>query len=144
MNKRNSKVFITTKVYDLLAIDRDEVIKDIQNTIDSSLGPNKVKFTMVVWKKEVILNFFRTYMDELDVSKDHIYCWDADLITGRKMGNFSLPYSWPTVPFGYLFYLDQPDFKECYRKSAKALGASKFKEMVIEPTKDCLTVRLLY
>ena len=66
------------------------------------------------------------------------------LITGRGIEGFPVPYMWPTVPFGYPFSTGIDDFIPCYKKSAKELGASRMKDIMITHDKDNLNVRLFF
>ncbi|MBR5593348.1 MAG: hypothetical protein IKW46_04660, partial [Bacteroidaceae bacterium] len=74
----------------------------------------------------------------------NIFCADMDLITGRGIEGFAVPYMWPTVPFGYPFSTGIDDFIPCYKKSAKKLGASRMKDIMITHSKNNLNVRLFY
>ncbi len=67
-----------------------------------------------------------------------------DLITGRGIEGFAVPCMWPIAPFGYPFSTGIYEFITCYKKSAKELGASRMKDIVIEHNDDNLNVRLLY
>ena len=95
--------------------------------------------------KEVIINFWRSYNEWYHPKEtNNIFCADMDLITGRGIEGFAVPYMWPTVPFGYLFSTGIDDFIPCYKKSAKKLGASRMKDIMITYDKDNLNVRLFY
>ena len=67
-----------------------------------------------------------------------------DLITGRGIEGFAVPCMWPIAPFGYPFSTGIDEFITCYKKSAKELGASRMKDIVIEHNDDNLNVRLQY
>ena len=67
-----------------------------------------------------------------------------DLFTGCGIEGFAVPYMWPTSPFGYPFSTDIDDFITCYKKSAKKLGASRMKDIMITHDDDNLNVRLFF
>lgn len=140
------KIFLVGKVYDLSTISVQKIIDDVQSRLDAHYGKGCCVFSINVWKeeKEVTINFWRNYMDSYNTDDKSIFCADMDLITGRGIEGFAVPYMWPTVPFGYLFSTGIDDFIPCYKKSAKELGASRMKDIMITHDKDNLNVRLFY
>ena len=101
-------------------------------------------FDAIEDEKEVTINFRRNYKDSYNTDDKSIFCYDADLLTGRRINGFQVPVMWPTVPFGYLFSLELDDFITCYKKSAKKLGASRMKDIMITHSKNNLNVRLFF
>ena len=140
------KIFLVGKVYDLSIIPVQKIIDDVQSRLDAHYGKGCCVFCINVWKeeKEVTINFWRNYKDSYNTDDKSIFCADMDLITGRGIEGFAVPYMWPTVPFGYLFSTGIDDFIPCYKKSAKKLGASRMKDIMITHDKDNLNVRLFY
>ena len=140
------KIFLVGKVYDLSTISVQKIIDDVQSRLDAHYGKGCCVFSIYVWKeeKEVTINFWRNYKDSYNTDDKSIFCADMDLITGRGIEGFAVPYMWPTVPFGYLFNTGIDDFIPCYKKSAKKLGASRMKDIMITHDKDNLNVRLFY
>ena len=140
------KVFLAGKLYDLATISTQNIQTDVQSRLDAHYGSGCIIFKINVWKqsKEVTINFWRNYKDSYNTDSKSIFCADMDLITGRGINGFQVPCMWPTVPFGYLFSLELDDFITCYKKSAKKLGASRMKDIMITHDKDNLNVRLLF
>lgn len=141
------KIFLTGKVYDLSTITVQEIIDDVQSRLDTYYGKNRIRFTLNVDKqaKEVIINFWRSYKEGYHPEEpNNIFCLDMDLLSGRGIDGFAVPRMWPTAPFGYLFSTGIEHFIPCYKKSAKVLGASRMKDIMIEHSENNLNVRLFY
>ena len=141
------QIFLGGKVYDLSIIPVQEIMDDVQRRLDTHYGKGRILFTLNVCKqtKEVIINFWRSYNEWYHPKEtNNIFCADMDLITGRGIEGFAVPYMWPTVPFGYPFSTGIDDFIPCYKKSAKELGASRMKDIQISHNEHNLNVRLFY
>ena len=141
------QIFLGGKVYDLSIIPVQEIMDDVQRRLDTHYGKGRILFTFNVCKqaKEVIINFWRSYNEWYHPEEtNNIFCADMDLITGRGIEGFAVPYMWPTVPFGYPFSTGIDDFIPCYKKSAKELGASRMKDIQISHNEHNLNVRLFY
>ena len=140
------KLFLVTEVYDLNTVTEEDIRIDVQSRLDAHYGKGCCVFSINVWKeeKEVTINFWRNYKDSYNTDDKSIFCADMDLITGRGIEGFAVPYMWPTVPFGYPFSTGIDDFIPCYKKSAKELGASRMKDIMITHDTDYLNVRLFY
>ncbi|MBE6300204.1 MAG: hypothetical protein E7083_07770 [Bacteroidales bacterium] len=140
------KIYLVGKVYDLFTTTANEIETDVQSMLDAHYGSNHVIFRINVWKKEkeVTINFYRSYNDWYKADSKSIFCADMDLITGRGINGFQVPCMWPTAPFGYPFSTGIDDFITCYKNSAKELGASRMKDIVITHNKDNLNVRSFY
>ena len=90
-------------------------------------------------------NFCFFYLKLVSVeNKTDIFCADMDLITGRGINGFQVPSMWATAPFGYPFCIGIDEFITCYKESAKELGASRMKDIIIDYDKEYLNVRLLF
>lgn len=139
-------LFLVGRVYDLATATAQEIQTDVQNRLDAHYGSNHVIFRINVWEqpKEVTINFLRSYNDWYKTDNKSVFCADADLFTGRGIDGFKVPDMWPTVPFGYPFDLGIDDFITCYKNSAKNLGASKMKDIMITHDRGNLNVRLFY
>ena len=141
------KIFFVGKVHDLFTTTDNEIETDVQSMLDAHYGSNHVISRINVWKqsKEVAINFRRSYNDWYQGENDKtIFCADADLLTGRGVDGFKVPDMWTTAPFGYPFSTGIDDFITCYKNSAKELGASRMKDIVITHNRDNLNVRLFY
>jgi hypothetical protein len=141
------QIFLVGKVYDLSKVTVQEIKDDVQNRLDAHYGKGCIVFTLNVDKqaKEVIINFWRSYNEWYHPKEtNNIFCADMDLITGRGIEGFAVPYMWPTAPFGYPFSTGIEDFIPCYKKSAKELGASRMKDIQISHNEHNLNVRLFY
>ena len=141
------QIFLGGKVYDLSIIPVQEIVDDVQRRLDTHYGKGRILFTLNVCKqtKEVIINFWRSYNEWYHPEEtNNIFCADMDLITGRGIEGFAVPYMWPIVPFGYPFSTGIDDFIPCYKKSAKELGASRMKDIQISHNEHNLNVRLFY
>ena len=140
-------IYLVGKVIDLSKVTVQEIMDDVQRRLDTHYGKGRILFTLNVCKqtKEVIINFWRSYNEWYHPEEtNNIFCADMDLITGRGIEGFAVPYMWPTVPFGYPFSTGIDDFIPCYKKSAKKLGASRMKDVMITHSKNNLNVRLFY
>lgn len=146
--KTNTTIYVAGKVYDLATITANEIETDVQNRLDAHYGKDSIIFRINVWKKEkeVTINFFRNYDEEWYKGEDDktIFCADADLLTGRRIDGFEVPDMWPMAPYGLPFSLRLDEFITSYKNSAKELGASRMKNIVITHGNDNLNVRLLY
>ena len=141
------KVFLVGKVYDLSITTANVIEADVQSRLDAYYGSGCIIFKINVWKqsKEVTINFWRNYNEWYHPeNKTNIFCADMDLITGRGINGFQVPCMWPTAPFGYPFSTGIDEFITCYKESAKELGASRMKDIMIEHSEKNLNVRLFY
>ena len=141
------QIFLGGKVYDLSIIPVQEIMDDVQRRLDTHYGKGRILFTLNVCKqtKEVIINFWRSYNEWYHPEEtNNIFCADMDLITGRGIEGFAVPCMWPIAPFGYPFSTGIDEFITCYKESAKELGASRMKDIMITHSKDNLNVRLFY
>ena len=141
------KIFLVGKVYDLAKVSVKEIKDDVQSSLDTHYRKGCFLFTLNVDKqaKEVIINFWRSYKECYHPEeRNNIFCIDMDLITGRGIDGFAVPCMWPAAPFGYYFSTNIDDFILCYKKSAKVLGASRVKDIMIEHSENNLNVRLFY
>ena len=123
-----------------------EIETDVQSRLDAHYGSGCIIFKINVWKqsKEVTINFWRNYKDSYNTNSKSIFCADMDLITGRGIEGFAVPCMWPIAPFGYPFSTGIDEFITCYKESAKELGASRMKDIMITHDKDNLNVRLFF
>lgn len=141
------KIFLVGKVYDLAKVTALEIIGDVQSRLDTHYGKDKIVFNLCVCEKEkeVTINFRRSYKEWYHPEETtNIFCADMDLITGRGVDDFEVPCMWPTAPLGYPFSTGIDEFITCYKNSAKAIGASRMKDIMIEHNKDVLNMRLFY
>ena len=144
--KMNKTIYVAGKVYDLATTTAEEIKTDVQNRLDAHYGKDCIIFRIKVWnkEKEVTINFWRSYKDSYNTDDKLIFCADADLLTGRGIEGFKVPDMWPIAPFGYAFSLGLDEFITCYKNSAKKLGASRMKNIMITHSNDNLNVRLFY
>lgn len=141
------KVFLVGKLYDLSITTANVIETDVQSRLDAHYGSNYIIFSINVWEKEkeVTINFRRSYNEWYHPeNKTNIFCADMDLITGRGIEGFAVPCMWPTAPFGYPFSTGIDEFITCYKESAKELGASRMRDIMIKHNEDYLNVRLFF
>lgn len=89
------QIFLVGKVYDLSKVTIQRIIADVQNRLDAHYGKNLIRFTLIVDKqaKKVIINFWRSYNEWYHPEEtNNIFCADMDLITGRGIEGFAVPY----------------------------------------------------
>ena len=144
--KMNKTIYVAGKVYDLATTTAEEIKTDVQNRLDAHYGEDHIVFRINVWdkEKEITINFLRNYKDSYNTDDKLIFCADADLLTGRKIDGLEVPDMWPIAPYGYAFSLGLDDFVTCYKNSAKVLGASKMKNIMITHSQKYFNVRLFY
>lgn len=145
----DKKVFIAGKVYDLLAMEKDEVEASVQADLDSYAGKDKVRFELYTIGNAVAMFFYRGFdytPYNADPVKD-IMDADAFMMTAHGYNGFWMPSPFPTLPvpgFGYPYHIRQTDFLDAYRKSAQILGASRIKNasLDINPVSAILRVQV--
>lgn len=140
-------IFLVGKLYDLSTKTENEIEADVQSRLDAHYGSNYIIFRINVCKqsKEVTINFRRNYNEWYHPeNKTNIFCADMDLITGRGIEGFAVPCMWPIAPFGYPFSTSIDEFITCYKESAKELGASRMRDIMIKHDEDYLNVRLFF
>lgn len=140
------KVFLVGKVREIEPGTIMNVQQEIQNELDSVTNERRVVFSVANPKEnEFEFIFERTSLQDL-VKKDKINSVDADTITGTGLNGFSMPEPLPSAPFGSYFntFIDMDDFIDCYKKSARKLGASRMKDISVEITPEYAKLRLVY
>ena len=136
----SKKVFLVGKVHEV------EPATIMIVHLDRLTGEHKVKLAAnMVSEDEIEFTFCRSSLQKL-VEPDMINTADADIITGEGLDDFSMAEPIPTAPFGDYFncFIDQQDFIDCYKKSARALGASRMKDIKLDITPDCVKLTLVY
>lgn len=142
----SKKVFLVGKVHEVEPATIMIVQFGIQCDLDRLTSEHKVGFTAgIVSENEFEFTFSRSSLQKL-VEPDMINTADADVITGEGLGDFRMPEPIPRAPFGTYFncFIDQQEFLECYKKSARALGASRMKDIKLEITPDYVKLTLVY
>ena len=143
----NKKIFITGKIYDLQVMDKDEVEALVQEYLDSAIGKDKVRFELCTIGNMTAMYFHRGFDYSLyhaDPVKD-IMDADAFMMTAHEYEGFMMPVPFPTLPvpgFGYPYHIDQTDFLDAYRKSAKVLGASRIKNASLDIAPQFIVLRV--
>lgn len=143
---KSKKVFLVGKVHEVGPATIMSVQQEIQNDLDRLTGEHKVEFTAgIVSENEFEFTFSRSSLQKL-VEPDMINTVDADIITGEGLGDFRMPEPIPRAPFGTCFncFIDQQEFLDCYKKSARALKASRMKDIKLEITPDHVKLKLVY
>lgn len=143
----NKTIYVAGEVYNLATTTAQDIQADVQSRLDAHYGKGCCVFSINVCKqsKEVTINFRRSYNEWYHPeNKTNIFCADMDLITGRGIEGFAVPYMWESAPFGYPFSTGIDEFITCYKESAKELGASKMRDIMITHDKDNLNVRLFF
>ena len=142
----SKKVFLVGKVHEVEPATIMIVQFGIQCDLDRLTSEHKVGFTAgIVSENEFEFTFSRSSLQKL-VEPGMINTADADTITGEGLGDFRMPEPISRAPFGTYFncFIDQQEFLECYKKSARALGASRMKDIKLEITPDYVKLTLVY
>ena len=121
--KKEKKVFVMGKVYTITETNISEIERAVQEDLDnrpleySTLGADP---------------------------RESIIGEDALIITGDRYNGFIMPSPLPPMPYlGYIIYnLEQSDFLEIYKESAKRLGASKIKDAWLEINPGSIILRV--
>ena len=143
---KSKKVFLVGKVHEVGPATIMSVQQAIQNDLDVLTDGHQVVVSIGIPNpKEIEVSFERMATDDL-LKQDMINTVDADIITGEGLGDFRMPEPIPRAPFGTYFncFIDQTEFIDCYKKSARALGASRMKDIKLEITPDCVKLKLTY
>lgn len=142
----SKKVFLVGKVHEVEPATIMIVQFGIQCDLDRLTGEHKVELAAnMVSEDEIEFTFSRSSLQKL-VEPDMINTADADIITGEVLDDFRMPEPIPRAPFGTYFncFIDQQEFLECYKKSARALKASRMKDIKLDITPDCVKLTLVY
>lgn len=142
----SKKVFLVGKVHEVGPATIMSVQQEIQNDLNRLTGEHKVEFTAdIISENEFEFTFSRTSPQNL-VEPDMINTADADIITGEGLDDFRMPEPIPRAPFGTHFncFIDQQEFLDCYKKSARALKASRMKDIKLEITPEYVKLKLAY
>lgn len=134
--KKEKKVFVMGKVYTITETNISEIEKAVQEDLDKMVGKDKVEFKLCTLGN-VVAMFFNRHLDYSTLGADpreSIIGEDALIITGDRYNGFIMPSPLPPMPYlGHIIYnLEQSDFLEIYKESAKRLGASKIKDAWLE------------
>lgn len=140
------KLFITSKIYDTEKQTIAEIEKAVQEDLDNMVGKDKVEFKLCTLGN-VVAMFFNRHLDYSSLRADpreSIIGEDALIITGDRYNGFIMPSPLPPMPYlGYIIYnLEQSDFLEIYKESAKRLGASKIKDAWLEINPGSIILRV--
>ena len=151
MNNKNQiidkKIFVAGKVYELLAMDKDEVEVSVQEYLDSAIGKDKVRFELCTIGNMTTMSFHRGFdysPYNADPVKD-IMDADAFMMTAHEYDGFEMPVPFPTLPvpgFGYPYHISQTDFLDAYRKSARILGASRIRNTWLDIAPQSIILRV--
>ena len=138
------KLFITSKIYDTEKQTIAEIEKAVQE--DAFIGKDKVEFKLYTLGN-VVAMFFNRHLDYSSLRADpreSIIGEDALIITGDRYNGFIMPSPLPPMPYlGYIIYnLEQSDFLDAYKKSAKILGASKIRDCWLEINSNMIVLRV--
>ena len=130
------KLFITSKIYDTEKQTIAEIEKAVQEDLDNMVGKDKVEFKLCTLGN-VVAMFFNS-------PRESIIGEDALIITGDRYNGFIMPSPLPPMPYlGYIIYnLEQSDFLDAYKKSAKILGASKIRDCWLEINSNMIVLRV--
>ena len=142
----SKKVFLVGKVHEVEPATIKIVQFGIQCALDRLTGEHKVELAAnMVSEDEIEFTFSRTSPQNL-VEPDMINTADADIITGEGLSDFRMLEPIPRAPFGTHFncFIDQQEFIDCYKKSARALKASRMKDIKLEITPEYVKLKLAY
>lgn len=143
------KIFLVAKVYDMEPATVMSVQQEIQNVFDcitEEEEERRVVFSACCPAENVFeFTFRRTSLQNL-VEDGEINLADADTITGTGLNGFMMPVPYPSAPFGSYFntFISIDDFIDCYKKSARKLGASRMKDISVEITPEYVKLKLAY
>ena len=140
------KIFLVAKVHEMEPTTLASVQQEIQNDLDRFTNGHRVVFSVANPKEnEFEFTFRRTSSQNLG-EEGKINSADAWAITGDGFDGFSMPEPLPSAPFGSYFntFIDMDDFIDCYKKSARKLGASRRKDISVEITPEYAKLRLVY
>ena len=140
------KLFITSKIYDTEKQTIAEIEKAVQEDLDAFIGKDKVEFKLYTLGN-VVAMFFNRHLDYSSLRADpreSIIGEDALIITGDRYNGFIMPSPLPPMRYlGYIIYnLEQSDFLDAYKKSAKILGASKIRDCWLEINSNMIVLRV--
>lgn len=143
----NKKIFVAGKIYDLQAMDKDTVEASVQSDLDSAIGKDRVKFKLYTAGNMAAMFFHRGF-DYPPYHADHkkeIIDLDAFMITCHGYDGFLMPEPFPTFPsFGYPCRIEQTDFLDAYRESAKELGAGRIKDASLDIIPHSVVLRVQF
>jgi hypothetical protein len=140
------KIFLVAKVHEMEPTTLASVQQEIQNDLDRFTNGHRVVFSVANPKEnEFEFTFRRTSSQNLG-EEGKINSADAWAITGDGFDGFSMPEPLPSAPFGSYFntFIDMDDFIDCYKKSARKLGASRMKDISVEIKPEYAKLRLVY
>ncbi|MCF2594596.1 hypothetical protein I6E11_12510 [Bacteroides caecigallinarum] len=140
------KLFITSKIYDTEKQTIAEIEKAVQDDLDNMVGKDKVEFKLCTLGN-VVAMFFNRPLEYSTLGADpreSIIGEDALIITGDRYNGFIMPSPLPPMPYlGHIIYnLEQSDFLEIYKESAKILGASKIRDCWLEINSNMIVLRV--
>lgn len=144
---KNKKIFIAGKIYDLQAMDKDTIEASVQSDLDNAIGKDRVRFRLYTAGNMAAMFFHRGFdytPYHADPEKE-IMDPDAFLVTCHGYDGFLMPEPFPTIPsFGYPCRIDQGDFLDAYRKSAKILGASRMNSVELDISPHSVVLRVQF
>ena len=140
------KLFITSKIYDTEKQTIAEIEKAVQDDLDNMVGKDTIRFKLFTLGC-VAAMFFNRSVDYSTLGadpKESIIGEDALIITGDRYNGFIMPSPLPPMPYlGHIIYnLEQSDFLDAYKKSAKILGASKIRDCWLEINSNMIVLRV--
>ena len=144
--KKEKKVFVMGKVYTITETNISEIERAVQEDLDNMVGKDKVEFKLCTLGN-VVAMFFNRPLEYSTLGADpraSIIGEDALIITGDRYNGFIMPSPLPPMPYlGYIIYnLEQSDFLDAYKKSAKILGASKIRDCWLEINSNMIVLRV--
>lgn len=140
------KIFLVAKVYEMEPATLMSVQQEIQNDLDRFTNGRRVVLSITnPAENELEFTFNRTSSLNL-VEDGMINSVDALAMTGDGLDNFRMPEPLPSAPFGSYFntFIGIDDFIDCYKKSARKLGASRMKNINLETTPEYVKLKLTY
>lgn len=144
--KKEKKVFVMGKVYTITETNISEIERAVQEDLDNMVGKDKVEFKLCTLGN-VVAMFFNRPLEYSTLGADpreSIIGEDALIITGDRYNGFIMPSPLPPMPYlGYIIYnLEQSDFLDAYKKSAKILGACKIRDCWLEINSNMIVLRV--
>lgn len=144
--KKEKKVFVMGKVYTITETNISEIERAVQEDLDAYVGKDKVEFKLYTLEN-IAAMFFNRPLDYSTLGANpekDINAADALIITGEGYNGFKMPSPLSPMPYlGRIIYnLEQSDFLEIYKESAKRLGASKIKDAWLEINPGSIILRV--
>lgn len=133
------RIFLVNQLFDLATQSLVTIRQQVQQLLDNLTGGRVLFQIHQVSNNELELTFYRSFPYPPTIGQGMIHELDAEIITG-----YELPIPFRKFSNLFNFYIPVNDFLQCYKQSARALKASRTKniQLNIQPTK--VVMKLTY